>query len=260
VVKWLLIVTIGVFLVQDMADRAISGAPFTHALGLSLNGIQSGRLWQVVTYMFLHGPWFHLLLNMFLLFMIGPETERGMGSHQFFVLYFVSGILGGLGWLIISAARHPGALCVGASGAIFGIIGAFAALYPQRDVTILLFFIIPLRLKAWMLGVGLGALELLFLVSHPEGTVANAAHLAGGLAGYVYTREMSRRDHIGRSAWRWPNLRRLPSLRFPKADEGPDDPGEIDRILEKMHRQGIRSLTADERKSLERKSKRLRGE
>lgn len=155
--------------------------------GLSLYGLLQGFVWEPVTYMFLHGPWYHLALNMLILFTMGPETEKAIGRNQFFIMYFVSGILGGIGWLIISAAETPTAPCIGASGAVFGIIGAFAALFPRRPITLLLLFVIPVTMKAWVLAVVLGSLELVLLLTHAfGGHIANAAHIAGGLAGFIY--------------------------------------------------------------------------
>jgi hypothetical protein len=99
-------------------------------LALSYNGLFRGMIWQPVTYMFLHGGFMHLLFNMFTLFFLGPETERAMGSRHFLAMYLLSGVLGGLGWIWLSPHSH--ALCVGASGAIYGVLAAFATLYPRR--------------------------------------------------------------------------------------------------------------------------------
>ncbi len=113
---------------------------------LSFDGIRRHYYWQPITYMFLHGGFTHLLFNMFTLYFLGPETERSMGSRHFLALYLLSGLLGGLGWIWLSP--HPYAACVGASGAIFGILAAFATLYPRRRLTLLIFFIFPVTLQA----------------------------------------------------------------------------------------------------------------
>ena len=200
-----------------------------------------GHAWQLFTYMFLHGGVLHLALNMLVLFMMGPETEREMGRRQFIIMYLLSGVLAGLGWIIISGG-DSGTYCVGASGALFGVIGAFAALSPQRELTLLLLFLFEVPMKARTLALALGGLEILFLVYEPfGGGVANAAHLGGGVAGYVYVSLMIRLNPgattpAGAIACR---RRRLGS----RAGESE----ELDRILEKMEKDGLKSLSPDER-------------
>ena len=252
-VKMLLIVTIGCWLVQSLLEAA--GHQVSQVFGLSLMQLKRGFLWQLITYMFLHGSWWHLFLNMLLLFMLGPETERGMGRGQFLVLYFVSGILGGIGWLIISAVDNPYSFCIGASGAIFGIIGAFAALYPHRQITLLLFFVIPITMKAWVMGVLMASIELLFMWTHPlGGGIANAAHLAGGVAGYVYARTVFQTASEPWAA----KPPAIPKL-FHREKDSAREEAEIDRILDKIEQEGMHSLTRAERDKLHKRSRQLRG-
>ena len=94
--------------------------------GVSVNGlIVQGEWWRIVTSMFLHGGLMHILFNMFSLFLFGPELEKMAGKPRFLVLYFLSGIGGGLATLATQNALYAS---VGASGALFGIFGAFGAL------------------------------------------------------------------------------------------------------------------------------------
>ena len=114
------------------------------------------------------------------LFFIGPAVERSMGSYRFMILFYISGILGGLGWSFLAL---PGSYCVGASGGLMGTLGAFAALYPNAKL--LLWFIFPVR--AWVLVLALAIWELSETINAPKiGGIANAAHLIGGLAGFSY--------------------------------------------------------------------------
>jgi len=253
-VRWLLIATTVAYLLQLILDRIFAGG-FTEIFALSAWGVGDGYIWEFVTYMFLHGHPLHLLVNLLVLFFLGPETERAVGSQQFCILYFLSGILAGLGWLLISPAHH---LCVGASGAIFGILGAFAALFPHRQITLLLFFVLPLTMKAWVLVAGLVFFELLMLIGQPGGTVAHAVHLAGAVAGYIYSRTVFRGAPPAWPRWR---MRRRPRLRIIRGP-GPDAPrstqAEVDRILEKIATQGMSSLTRQERETLEKMSNDLR--
>ena len=93
--------------------------------------------------MFVHGSFNHILVNMLGLFFIGPVVEKTIGSYKFFILYYLSGILGGLAWSLftslMTSAYFIGSFCVGASGAVMGILGAFGALYP--NVKLLLWFL-----------------------------------------------------------------------------------------------------------------------
>lgn len=243
-VRFLIISTVGMYLLQ-MFFNGITRGGFTRLFGLSIPGLKSGYLWQLITYLFVHGSPAHIFLNMLGLYFMGPETERAIGSRHFLILYFLSGILGGIGWLFISDA--PWAVCIGASGAIFGVIGAFAALFPQRPITLLVLFVLPVTMKAWMLAVSLAVVELVFLLSSPQQGIAYAAHLAGGVAGYVYALALFR--GFGGVARAWKNWRR----------EEPLSQVELDRILDKIAREGIHSLTRQERKVLEEASREAKG-
>ena len=256
-VRWLLMITIGVYAIQLLLQRY--EFPVFYYFGLNLSGLKSWYLWQLVTYMFMHGPWhhIHIFVNMLLLFMMGPETERTMGTSQFYILYFVSGILGGMGWLMISAGDELGATCVGASGAIFGIVGAFAALFPHREITLLLFFVLPIRMRASVLAVVMGLTEIILLFFHPfGGGVANAAHLAGGLAGYVYAYAVFRQGRANFPLDPGGKQRHLHIFRRSERQSMAPE-AEIDRILEKIEKEGMQSLTRTERDQLHRRTRTL---
>jgi membrane associated rhomboid family serine protease len=250
-VRFLLLSTCIAFVVQLALD-AVTGHGFTSLFSLSGMGIRRGYLWQVATYMFLHANLWHIFLNMLGLYLLGPETERAMGSRRFLVLYFVSGVLGGVGWVFFS--RDPFASCLGASGALFGILGAFAALYPDRPITVLVFFVLPVTVKAWVLAASLGVITLLFLLTSYGGNIAYGAHLAGGIAGYFYTLAAFRGrgfgwwSRVGSSLWQ--RVRSRPQV----------SSGELDRVLDKIATQGMNSLTRAERALLERASRKRREE
>lgn len=196
-------------------------------------------VWELITYQFLHQGPMHLFANMLGLFFLGPEVERGVGTNRFFILYFLSGILGGLGWSLISPPWHN---CVGASGSVFGVLGAFAALHPNRELYV--WGLIPVR--AWILILILGIYELSHILDGPGGAVANAAHLGGGVAGYFYATVIARPNllqKIGRKM----NMRSAP---------GSVSQSEIDRILDKAAAKGMHSLTRDEREKLKRAGRR----
>ena len=176
-VKWLL-VSIGALHFMNI----FTGRPFDVLFGLSPSGIREMYLWQCVTYMFVHGDIFwHIFWNAVGLILLGPGIERAIGTRQFLKVFFVSGVLGGLGWLLISLGAP--ARCVGASGAIFGLIGLLAALFPNQQMYIIF---IPVPFKAWVLAVAIGLIQVVsMLVSFGE-NIAYATHIFGGLAGYGY--------------------------------------------------------------------------
>jgi membrane associated rhomboid family serine protease len=217
-------------------------------LALSLNGIRQGHLWQPFTYLFLHASFSHLLFNMFTLYFLGPETERAMGSKHFLAMYLLSGVLGGLGWLWLSP--QPYAACVGASGAIFGILAAFATLYPNRE---LMLIFLPVPIKAWKMVLGMAAIEF-FFAGDPASGIAHTAHLAGAFAGFLYIDQLFENTTLRRL---WARARDYVSQRpsTPRPAPPPPDQAEVDRILDKITAQGIQSLTKDERKTLHRASR-----
>lgn len=247
-VRVLIIANLVCFIIQSAVDVFTNGLA-SMLFGLSAVGLKHGFIWQIVTYMFLHGGLIHLLVNMFVLFFAGPPTERTIGTKNFIILYFLSGVLGGLAWLIIS--KHG--LCIGASAAIFGVLGAFATLYPQAEVTMLLFFVMPLTMKAWMMVVGLTIIEIMYFVSDQGGNIANMAHIGGVLVGFLYIKIMQKG-----LPWRWqmPIFRSRLKLWQPSRGRTSDrNISEIDRILDKISQHGIASLTKAERSELEKASR-----
>jgi membrane associated rhomboid family serine protease len=271
-VRRILLITIAVTCVQFLIDE-VTGTPRTHGkateyFSLSIDGIASGRLWGLVTYMFLHGGFWHIFLNMLVLFFLGPETERTIGSRNFIVLYLWCGILGGIGWLLVSLVQGVGAtaLCFGASGAIYGVLGAFAGLFPRRPITLLLFFVLPITMTARTLAAGLAFVTFAAMVlSNPAaaGGVAHAAHLTGGLVGYVCARTLFRDAYLGivpdMAGWFSTVRAKVRRSRLRVLDETPDDeqasPEEVDRILDKIIDHGIHSLSRREKDTLEQASR-----
>jgi len=147
--------------------------------------LEEGMFWTPFTYMFLHGNSVHLLVNMLGLYLLGPDLERAFRKGPFLLLYLISGFAGGLAYLGVSyllfGQPHP---CVGASGAITGLVGAIVAIYPRR-IYVLLPLMIPMR--ATVLAVLLLTSHLFFILTPYGGQVAYDVHLFGGLAGWAVT-------------------------------------------------------------------------
>lgn len=138
--------------------------------------------WQLVTYMFLHGGFFHLLLNMFALWMFGVELENTWGQKRFLTYYFLCGIGAGLCNLLIAPLFSSVGPTVGASGAIYGILVAFGYLFPNRDIYI--YGILPVKAKYLVLIYML--IELFAVAGGQDSGIAHIAHLGGGVIGLIY--------------------------------------------------------------------------
>jgi membrane associated rhomboid family serine protease len=253
-------------------------------VALSLGGLQHGYVWQLLTYQFMHAGFFHIFFNCWAIFMVGSLLEPMLGARNFLIVYFASGVAGGL--LQTSIAYFfpqwfPDVPVVGASAAAFGLVAAFAALDPEQEFTlILLVFPINMRAKTLVLVSAALALGGLFLPSLFDrmlgGNVANAAHLGGLLFGLVYVRKVI----LGRWFHTWfqkpvratpPPPRRPdvlpakpaafwhPKPARPEVELSADEllRTQVDPILDKISAHGLHSLTAREREILEKASGKL---
>jgi membrane associated rhomboid family serine protease len=230
-VQMLLFANIAVFAVEYLFGLRLSAL-----FALRSNWWTTLSIWQLITYQFLHQGLGHLFSNALGLYFLGPEVERTLGTNRFFALYFLSGVLGGLGWSLLSPSY---AFCIGASGAVFGILGAYAALYPNRELVLIFLPFFPI--KAWVFVLLLGAYEFMHTLGGSGGHIANAAHLGGGIAGYVYA------GIIGHS-----DLLQKLKKRFGPGGRPPVSRVEIDRILDKAAQHGINALSRRERELLKR--------
>ena len=143
-------------------------------------------VWTFVTYMFMHGSMTHLFFNMFGLFIFGRPVERQMGSLEFLLFYFMTGILAGIFsfgiYLPAYLQYNQNIILLGASGAIFAVQLAYAVLFP--DSIIYIWGILPLRAPVMVLG--FTALELVFSIFRSNSGVAHLTHLAGFAFGWIY--------------------------------------------------------------------------
>jgi membrane associated rhomboid family serine protease len=207
------------------------------------------RIWQLLTYMFLHAGLFHLLVNMLMLWFFAPAVERAWGRRQFLYYYFFTGIGAGL-CSFLTAFRSPIPV-VGASGAIFAILVAYALMYPET--TILFFFIFPMKIRHAVLV--LAGINLLGALSEPNAGVAYFAHLGGGVLGYLYLKSEWLRWRISQGRlFNFPaRQRQRKEAKKQLQKDGLDQ--KTDAILDKISKYGIKSLTREERRILELKSK-----
>ncbi len=178
----------------------------TDVFGLRPALVVHGWLWQLGTYMFLHDPHsiFHILFNMLALWMFGTELEHRWGTAFFLRFYFITGIGAGLLTVLFSllpfdfARQVYGSNVIGASGAIYGLLLAYALYFPDRPIYIYLVFPIPARYFVLIMG----AIAFYLSVSGAAGGIANATHLGGLLVAYLYLRG-SRLDPRGELKYRY---------------------------------------------------------
>ena len=266
----LLAVNVVCFLIQNLAENN-TRFPVNQYFALSTEGLRHGFVWQLVSYQFMHGGILHLLFNSIAIYCFGRAIEETLGSKTFLQIYFSSGVIGGLvqmlaALLVPNHFNHP---VVGASAGGFGLIAAFATLFPERSLTLLLFFIIPINMKAKVLLLVSGALAV-FGIIVPSDSVAHAAHLGGMLAGIAYVRwivlsnrapihwrpfrktssvrELVKANSAQRPTWRRSKIATQPVEELPP---GEFISREVDPILDKISAHGIHSLTDHERQVLD---------
>ncbi len=236
-------------------------------MALSLDGIRSGYVWEFLSFQFLHGGWTHLIINCAVLYMFGREVEMALGKVRFLVLYFSSGIVGGLLQVFVSYLwPHyfpPYVPVLGASAGIAGLVAAFAMLFPDQILTMLF---IPFGFRAkWLLVFDLAAAAIGMAFPKSGGNIAHAAHMGGILTGMAF---ISFGGQLRRTLWApFESRRRKRELikavsikvpQWPRAKENPSDlpegefiSREVDPILDKISQHGMQSLTERERKILE---------
>ncbi|MBI1939041.1 MAG: rhomboid family intramembrane serine protease [Ignavibacteriales bacterium] len=286
VIKNLLLINIGVFIVQLIFDNLMfGGLPGGYILnryfalnpitGFDAAGIPFNfQIWQIITYQFMHGSFTHILFNMFMLWMFGMEIENIMGSRRFLAFYLASGIGAGLVQLLVSPLLSDSlGWTIGASGAVFGVMIAFAMFFPDRYVFI--YFLIPVKAKYLI------AILVIFefmSVSEPS-VVAHLAHIGGAVSGFLFL-ILDKKNHFGfrtlMNNFKKPkgfgstyNFRR-PAARqkndiedaefydVTNKTENEDEVAqeEIDKILDKISQSGYKNLSNREKKILFEASKR----
>ena len=244
--KWVLTLLLAnglVFMLQ------LSDPQLTSAFALVPADLPS-RPWTAITYMFLHGGMTHIFFNMFALYVFGPPVEARLGGRRFVTLYFLSGIAGALLSLIT-----PYAPIVGASGAIYGVMLAFAWFWPRQPLMIWGIIAVEAR---WLI--------VIFTVMSLWGArtgvdnTAHFAHLGGFVGAWLYLRWLSRRGQAAMAAWR---RKTAPPVavggspverwkRINAANLHPVNREEYERVMSKLDAQGSGSLTAGEREFLDR--------
>ncbi len=242
-VMYLLIINIAIYL-ASMLIRPLGQFLTEHFSVFPKNFFTSVQIWRFVSYQFLHDlldVW-HLIINMLVLYFFGPMLERRWGSKKFITFYLICGAVGGILYTLLVAAKIlPAGALVGASGAIYGMLAAGAILYPNLKVYVMGIFPLPLM----VLAIIFAAVSFLkFMVGDNAG--GQAAHLAGMATGAVYVlwkpwqaKTKQRSSHI-----KWQS--KLNQERTMQAN--------VDKILDKISKHGIGSLSRQEKKILKQAS------
>jgi len=225
-VKWLIVVTSACFVVTYIPRMIFQSAVFEYPFilfALQPNDVVHGfHLWELVTYLFLHGGWFHIIFNMFALWMFGSELERLWGTRKFLSYYFLTGIGAGAFDVTLNTLFHPGVPTgtIGCSGAIYGLLLAYGMLFPRRPIY--LWMIVPIQAR-WFVVI-IGGIEFLSSFSGPGTGISHFAHLGGMLFGFIYLRGFSlpHRWQLGYHDWRRARLRRKFEVYMRKHEEKED--------------------------------------
>ena len=183
ITKYLLIINVAVFFIDDLLGGVLH-APLSAWFGLWPIG-PNFMPWQVVTYAFLHGDFFHLLFNMFGLWTFGAELERLWGQPRFAQFYAASVLSAAATQLLVTSMGGPMVPTVGASGGIFGLLLGFGMLFPNRQI-MLIFPPIPMRAKTFV--IVFGAIEMYMGVVHGNDGIAHFAHLGGMIGAFLMIR------------------------------------------------------------------------
>src|ERR1019366_4652014 len=237
-VKTLLIANVGMYFVQTTMPGVTGALLFDPSHAFT-------RPWTIVTYMFLHGGFMHILLNMLGLFIFGPRVEQRLGGERFLWLYFLSGISGAL----LSYFLVP-SLLIGASAAIYGVVLAFARFWPTDKIYI--WGVLPLEAR-WLVIITI-VWAIYSGLNGSTGGVADFAHLGGYIGAYLYlrwleeTKGSKRFRELAASAppdrqlsnWKRVNLQSVHEL----------NRDEVNRILDKISASGLGSLTPQEKQFL----------
>jgi membrane associated rhomboid family serine protease len=255
----LVAVYVAVLLAQQIINRFFPGQSFIfNYLALSPQGLAHGYVWQLLTYQFMHAGWLHLILNCWAIIVFGSELESLLGGRRYLALMFSSGIVGGIFQVLIGLLWPTvfGGSVVGASACAFGLVAAFALIFPERELTMLIFFVIPFRLRAKTLLL-VSLVVALLGIFFPWDNVANAAHLGGMAMGWFYVKGILKNPALLGVAEEARYYRAPAAVERVEKSAGEFAEGDVDAVLDKISARGINSLTARERAILEAARKKM---
>jgi len=246
-VKILLIANVASFFLGSIVGR-----PYTYFFGLVPDSVLTRlHVWQLATYLFLHGGFFHLFFNMFALWMFGSELESTWGTPYFLRFYFLTGV--GAGVITVLSSFYSGTTdipTIGASGAVFAVLMAYALTFPNR--LIYLYFLFPVKAKYLMMVFFL--IEFVASFRYVNDGIGHFTHLGGMVIAYFYLRKgQFTKTVLGGLE----KEKRRRKIRVVRKHEGERHhvKREVDRVLDKISKEGIEKLTREEWDTLNRASK-----
>ena len=247
-VRALILACGGVYLFQLFFGRA-----FPIVDNFALDTARPLEAWRWVTYAFLHGGAFHLLFNALAIWMFGSEIEARLGTKRFAAFCAVTGVGAALSVVLVDRLLGRESLVLGASGIVFGLLMAYGVLFAERVITLLVFFVLPVSMKAKHFVVAFGAVELFFGMAGGD-WVAHFAHLGGMLFGWLFLRAPQGAPGRDRGG---PGVLATLRDRLAVFTRARDD-RRMDALLQKVNDRGIGSLTEGEKRFLHRMSRRKR--
>lgn len=253
-IRTIISINLAVFIIQALGGTGLNNLLIVYLGFIPEWGIAVTQPWRLVTYMFLHGSFLHILFNMLWLWWMGRPVETQLGSRNFLVLFLGSGIGGALINLMLTNFFVTN-VTIGASGAVFGIMVTFAVLFPRTPIMLL--FLPPI--EARFLVAGLIAFDLLFIAQADN--VARIVHLGGAFTGYALLRLYYRGYNY--DLWlesftkKWKRDKKTAKKKKSKMQSVSDaeiveeyDQSELDRILDIISKKGYEGLTDDEKRIL----------
>lgn len=287
VTTWLICAIIAGYVVQNVAARWMGPGverSFNNLLALSGDSLLSFKVWTLLSYSFLHSmsSFLHVVFNLLWIWLLGRELLPLLGARRFLWLYGGGVVGGGLLWLGVN--WNEPSLLFGASAGVCALLMVYAAINPNKSITLLLFFIVPVTIKPKWLVIFIGGFDLLGFLFYEAvsgtgiGNIAHSAHLGGFAIGWLFFRYVYERDWQGFGGgdqsmelpgWMKRKSDTASSSRPYKVNLGGSSAGssssssrgearhldlkaEVDRILDKINTSGFGALTDEEKRILDR--------
>lgn len=263
VLTWLICALIAGFFVQNIFGIYLHQPIFYTAVALSSYHLAHGWIWTLFTYPLLHESVWHLLGSLLFIFFFGRELQPVLGEKRLGWLAVTAGAVGGLFWFATNFV-HGGEV-IGASGIAMAFLTVFACLWPNRPITFLLFFVLPVTIRpkwlVWVLG-GIDVIGFLFNEIpgqlHSDG-IAHSVHLGGLLTGWLYFRYVHDRgwggSRVAIELPKWMRKSRSSAVVQPAFQVNVNSPtdmrAEVDRILDKINSHGFGALSTEEKRVLD---------
>lgn len=250
-IKGLIILNSVIFLLQNLSlmFNKIDIVPY---FALNSDTMSFFDIYQFLTYAFLHGGIFHILLNMLALYMFGAELEIHWGKNRFLAFYLFSCIFGGVfTWVIHNTLMLPpggigNRIIIGASGGVFGVLIAYALIWPNREVLFMFFF--PMKIKYMVI-----ILMLIIAFSLPhESRISHITHLGGAIGGFLFFQYLNKYRYRKNFSWSLRDyLHRRKMMRLQKELYHQNNVKDrVDELLDKISKYGIDSLSRKEKQFL----------